>query len=521
MSEIAAIGIGTPAPATVGRTWLVRLLKAALLVLVGLGGLYVVWGLYLAGEPILAALVFATVAAVVTLFGWARFYNWRFVFPGVAAVALFILVPVVYTSAIGFTNFGSRNLLTLERVQDYHLAKLETAPGSGRPFALTADGLRLFFPASGDRPALITPAITEAADGRLTAEFYQGEPPETLPVRDVLKHRGLLQTLSVSAPDGSVLTMSGLREFAAAEPIYELGEGGVLIARDGTRLIPNHETGFYETEAGQSVPPGWRVGVGFRNFTRILTSEGIREPILQIFVWTCVFAFLSMVLTFTVGILLAIALEWPHLAFKGVYRVLLILPYAVPAFISILVFRGLYNQNFGEINLILSSLFGIKPDWFTDPFLAKVMLLIVNTWLGYPYMMLLGMGFLQSVPTDHYKAAALEGSGAIRNFIAITLPQILPPFVPLLISNFAFNFNNVVLILLLTRGQPDIPGTSIPAGSTDILGSFTFRIAFQDSGQDFGLAGAISTLIFIITGIIAYANFRAMQRLARSRSARP
>ena len=214
-------------------------------------------------------------------------------------------------------------------------------------------------------------------------------------------------------------------------------------------------------------------------------------------------------------------LEWPHLAFKGIYRVLLILPYAVPAFISILVFRGLYNQNFGEINLILSSLFGIKPDWFTNPFLAKVMLLVVNAWLGYPYMMLLGMGFLQSVPRDHYKAAALEGSGAIRNFLEITLPQILPPFVPLLISNFAFNFNNIVLILLLTRGGPDIPGTTIPAGSTDLLGSFTFRIAFQDSGQDFGLAGAISTLIFIITGIVAYANFRAMQNLARKRSARP
>ena len=229
--------------------------------------------------------------------------------------------------------------------------------------------------------------------------------------------------------------------------------------------------------------PGWRVGIGFQNFTRILTSEGIRQPILQIFVWTCIFAFLSMVLTFTVGILLAIALEWPYLAFRGVYRVLIILPYAVPAFISILVFRGLFNQNFGEINLILSSLFGLKPDWFTNPFLAKVMLIIVNTWLGYPYMMLFGMGFLQSVPSDHYKAAALEGSGAIRNFLAITLPQILPPFVPLLISNFAFNFNNIVLILLLTRGLPDIPGTTIPAGSTDILGSFTFRIAFQDLGR--------------------------------------
>ncbi len=92
--------------------------------------------------------------------------------------------------------------------------------------------------------------------------------------------------------------------------------------------------------------------------------------------------------------------------------------------------------------------------------------------------------------------------------------------VPLLIANFAFNFNNIVLVLLLTRGGPDIPGTIIPAGSTDLLGSFTFRIAFQNSGQDFGLAGAISTLIFIITGIIAYANYRAMQKFAARRSVR-
>ncbi len=519
MIDIAS-DIAAPARKPDARSWALRAGKIGLLTLAGIVGLYVVWGLYLAGEPILAAIVHAVATAVVILFGWARFYAWRFVFPGVAAVALFILVPVIYTSAIGFTNFSSRNLLTLERVQEYHLAKRETAEDSKRPFSLTADG-RLFFPANGNQPALITPPIADAEDGALTAELHDGAPPETLPVREVLKNRALLQTLAVATPDGATLTMSGLRDFSAAEPVYTLQADGTLLARDGHRLIPNHQTGFYETEAGEPVPPGWRVGVGFQNFTKVLTSDGVRQPMLQIFIWTCIFAFLSMVLTFGIGIGLAIVLEWEHLAFKGMYRVLLILPYAVPSFISILVFRGLYNQNFGEINLILSSLLGIKPDWFTNPLLAKVMLLIVNTWLGYPYMMLLGMGFLQSVPRDHYKAAALEGSGPFRNFMEITLPQILPPFVPLLIANFAFNFNNVVLILLLTRGQPDIPGTVIPAGSTDILGSFTFRIAFQDAGQDFGLAGAISTLIFVITGIVAYANFRAMQNLARKRSARP
>jgi len=97
----------------------------------------------------------------------------------------------------------------------------------------------------------------------------------------------------------------------------------------------------------------------------------------------------------------------------------------------------------------------------------------------------------------------------------ITLPQIIPPFVPLLIATFAFNFNNIVLILLLTNGAPDIPGTRISAGSTDILGSFTYRLAFQDSGQQFGLAGAITLLIFIVVGLLAYANLVALRRRGR------
>ena len=197
----------------------------------------------------------------------------------------------------------------------------------------------------------------------------------------------------------------------------------------------------------------------------------------------------------------------------------MILPYAVPSFISILVFKGLFNQNFGEINLILQTLFGIGPDWNTSGWWAKVMILMVNAWLGYPYMMLLAMGFLQNVPGDLKKAAALEGASAPRVFFTITLPQILPPFVPMLLSAFAFNFNNIVLILLLTRGGPDRAGTVVPAGETDILGSFTYRLAFLDSGTQFGLAGAITLIIFVIVAVIAYANFIAIRRAANRRLA--
>jgi maltose/maltodextrin transport system permease protein len=180
----------------------------------------------------------------------------------------------------------------------------------------------------------------------------------------------------------------------------------------------------------------------------------------------------------------------------------------VPGFISILVFRGLFNQNSGEINLILGAIIGVKPAWFSSPLLAKSMLLIVNTWLGFPYMMVVCMGLIKAIPADLYEASAVAGAGPVTNFWRITLPLIITPLTPLLISSFAFNFNNFVLISLLTGGRPDFLDTSVPAGTTDILVSYTYRMAFQDSGQQFGLGAAISTVIFLIVVAITLVQMR-------------
>jgi len=205
--------------------------------------------------------------------------------------------------------------------------------------------------------------------------------------------------------------------------------------------------------------------------------------------------------------LLAVLLHWDALRFKGVYRILLFLPYAVPGFISILVFKGLFNQNVGEVNLILSTLLGIQPAWFSDPFLAKVMLLIVNTWLGFPYMMVICMGLIKAVPAELYEASAVAGAGPLTNFGRITLPLILKPLTPLLISSFAFNFNNFNAIYLTTEGGPFAPGN--PAnGATDLLITYTYRLAFGGSGAQYGYAAAISIFIFLIVGTVSAIAFR-------------
>jgi arabinogalactan oligomer/maltooligosaccharide transport system permease protein len=186
----------------------------------------------------------------------------------------------------------------------------------------------------------------------------------------------------------------------------------------------------------------------------------------------------------------------------------LLLPYAIPGFISILVWSGFYNQEFGLIN----TLTGLDVNWLGDPFWAKVALLLLNTWLGFPYMFLVATGALQAIPADLKEAATIDGAGGLAGFRRITFPLLLVAVAPILVATFAFNFNNYNVIELLTHGGPFTPDNP-NAGATDILISYTVRLAFGAGGAQFGFASAIATLLFVITGVMAAAQFRTIRRL--------
>lgn len=508
---VASIDMSKPAPLTP-----MAVIAKGLVFVASLFLLFAAYNVYMIGQPLFGAIVTIVALGFLFIFGLRRFYFARFIYPGIATMALFVIFPIFYTIYLGFTNYGSFNLLTYQRVQEVLLSSKIVDKSTAIPFAVASDGTgyRVFFE-NANGGFLSEVVALDGTQANVSAETVTQAPQELLERRDALKLRKGLAEISVTLPDGTELRNAGLREFASVTAEYRLDDDqSITRVLDGEIFQPEHSTGFYTNAAGEQLTPGWRTNIGLQNFERIFTSEGIRGPMVSVFIWTVLFAVGSVVFTFILGVILASILQWPHLRFKAAYRILLILPYAVPAFISILVFKGLFNQNFGEINLVLEALFGIRPDWNTNGFLARVMLLMVNIWLGYPYMMLLAMGFLQAVPEEQKKAAALEGAGMLRVFWTITLPQIIPPFLPLLLASFAFNFNNIVLVLLLTRGGPDMPGTIIPAGETDILGSFTYRIAFMDSGTQFGLSGAITLLIFILVSIMAYANFVFMRRAA-------
>ena len=194
--------------------------------------------------------------------------------------------------------------------------------------------------------------------------------------------------------------------------------------------------------------------------------------------------------------LLALLLNDPRLKGKAIYRSLLILPYALPTFITALVWKSMYNQDFGLIN----SYTGLNVDWLGNPWAAKAAILLTNLWLGFPYMFIVCTGALQSIPGDVREAARIDGANAFRMLRSIIMPLLLVAVGPLLIASFAFNFNNFTLIFLLTGGGPfDAGNTSI--GSSDLLITYAYRLAFSGTTPNYGFAAAVSIFIFIIVAV--------------------
>ncbi|MEN9868523.1 MAG: maltose transporter permease MalF [Pseudomonadota bacterium] len=479
-------------------------------------GLYLVFILYSTNQTLLAAIFLGVLALFGFVYTTERAYAYRYLFPGLAAVLVFVLFPLIYTISIGFTNYSSKHLLSYERATATLLDETERANTPPYSMTLHADGkeFRLKLERAEGKEAYYTAPLALRSPETLKIDalpLASGAPVlgEPLPLREVIAQQAKLKLLTVVLPNQEALKMSGLREFAPLSKVYaKQPDGSLKKVATGEIITPNFKTGFFEHADGSKLEPGFKVYIGLDNFKHIFSDSAIRGPFLRIFGWTIFFAAATVVTTVSLGMVLAVLLNWEALRFRGVYRTLLFMAYAVPGFISILVFKGLFNNNFGEINLILNALFGIKPAWFSDTGLARTMLLIVNTWLGYPYMMVLCMGLIKAIPADLYEASALAGAGPLTNFFKITLPLIMKPLMPLMLASFAFNFNNYVLVALLTNGRPDYLDATLPAGTTDLLVSYTVRIAFQDSGQHFGLGAAISTLIFILVAAISLINMR-------------
>jgi arabinogalactan oligomer / maltooligosaccharide transport system permease protein len=189
-----------------------------------------------------------------------------------------------------------------------------------------------------------------------------------------------------------------------------------------------------------------------------------------------------------------------------VYRSLLFLPWAVPAVISIQMWTKLLDANFGALNRLFGFI-GLNPaPWLIDGLWAKAAILLVNLWLGFPYMMTATVGALSSIPDELYEAAEIDGANRWNQTRFITLPMLTAAFVPIILGTFAYNFNNFGIIYLLTSGRPIEAGQLPTAHSTDILLSWGYNTAFLN-GIDRGMASAIAVLVAFLTIGLSMVNF--------------
>ncbi len=236
--------------------------------------------------------------------------------------------------------------------------------------------------------------------------------------------------------------------------------------------------------------------VGLQTYIDVITIPIWGKTFIGVFGWTVVWAFTASFTVYTLGLLQAVFINSKFVKAKRLWRSIYILPWAIPAFISTLVFRTMLNTN-GPINTILlnAGIIDERIRFLTDPNIAKITIIVVNLWLGFPYFMALISGVLGTIGEELYEASSIDGANAFQKFKAITLPMVIRATAPLIVFNLTFNFNNFGLIYFLTDGGPLNPEYQM-AGHTDILISWIYKLTLDQ--RMYNYASVFSIFIFII-----------------------
>lgn len=470
--------------------------------------------------PAWSGLLFG-LAALMPILGWishrfAWIMPWYYVLPAIVFLLTFTFFPVILTGWLAYTDYaGTRNgalsIPSTSRVAEIDGARLRLEDPANLACALLRNGC------DNVRAMLssleIVPAQVLSLEGTSLRVANLLPPDQSLrQVEMFVPSMGFNFSTLVIAVNGDEITLQRAPPFppdlervrlqlADEHPAHILtldNDWVVLREPPPASLVPTaiaryNEYGF----------------IGWQNFQTIITRA--QRALLPVFAWNVSFALLTIIINTIVGVLLGVLLANPELRGRNLYRTLLIIPWALPNIITIQVWRGFLNENFGAINRLL-MLIDVTPDpinWLGMATAAKGAVLLVNLWLGLPFMMTAVLGALSAIPRELYEAARIDGASPWATFWGVTAPLLRTALVPITLTSFAFNFNNFNLIFLLTDGGPPVDWGTATARGTDILISWAYNEAFRTQGGfAYGLGSAISLMIFIITVGVSLVNFK-------------
>lgn len=500
--------------------------KLILMMLIDALGLYGMFTAYL----VKSWTVLAVLAVLLAVGNWVYFSKRmipaKYLVPGMVFLLIYQVFVMGYTGYVSFTNYGhGHNSSKEDAVASILQASEKRAEGApSLPAAVVEDSSGLGLAVVEDtKTGAIRVGDSDTPLHEVSGTYAAGmisavDGYKVLTLADILKPEMQKKVSAIRVPvsdnanDGSYRSDDGSTAYLAKSG-YNYDEAADTLTDTTTGVVytANNKIGAFVDADGNQVDPGWRVFVGFDNYLNMFSRGDLAGPFLKALLWSFVFAAASVLSTFALGLILALVFADKRIKGRKIYQSLMILPYAFPAFLATLVWKGMLNTDFGFVNKVLLG--GARIEWLDSGLLAKLSILGVNLWLGFPYMFLVCLGALQSLPGDVEEAAKIDGASGLRTVWSIKLPLVLQSTVPLLIASFAFNFNNFSLIYMLTGGGPNYPGLPYDVGETDILISMVYKIALAKDAADYGLGSAMSIVIFIVVGVIAWLGFRQTKTL--------
>ena len=460
----------------------------------------------------------STVIVDIVYFARGRFIPGKYMAPGIFLLLMFQVYPALYTGYVAFTNFSTGHFIDKTSaintiVSNSYVPTSDTdvytmsvgTDSSGKLSMILTKPDGSFVGGNASTSHVLNPSeVTVNGDKVVTA----AKGYKIFTSDEFNNNLDAITNLKVPLNDGSGAIAQAV-DFNRAQKLlqtfrYDKAKDEIINIQDGTIYKPNNY-GEMVSPGHPALEPGWTTTIGWQNFNKIIHDQSFRKPLAAVLTWTFLYAFLVVAMTFFAGLLLALALNHPKLKAKRIYRSLLIVPYAMPGVLSALVWAGMYGTDGGVINRMLGS----HIPWLEHPWWAKAAILIQQLWAGAPYMFLISTGAIQSLSSEVVEAASVDGATGWQVFTKIKLPLILLTLSPLLIASYAYNFSNFSAIYLLTGGGPVMLSSGGIAGHTDILISYTYKLAFSSGkGSEYGLASAVSFLNFLIVATLSIYGFR-------------